>query len=459
MGRTEENPKPNGSADEKVPDTSLTRVPERATRGGEMAGPLQKRWSWVDFAVWTPRMVHALDNGVKGGVWYTLWDKIITPEALASAFTRVKVRQGAAGVDRVSVRAYARDLERNLRSLHASLRDGTYRPSAIRRCHIPKVGSKELRPLGIPTVQDRIVQAALRAGLEPIFEREFGEHSYGFRPGRTAHQALDRVEHLLCAGYVWVVEVDLKSYFDTVPHAPLMALVKKRVVDGKVLGLVETFLTQPIVEGDRRWTPSVGTPQGAVISPLLANIYLHPLDLLMAQRGQEMTRYADDFVIQCRTEEDAQRALAAVSEWCGSAALTLHPTKTRVLRVSETEGFDFLGYHFRQRWGDPTRTVKWVREKSAAKLREAIRPLTRRTSGVALTTIVQAVNARLRGFFNYFYKSATPPLRELDKWVRMRLRSILRRRERKRGCGRGLDHFRWPNAFFENQGLFSLARA
>lgn len=456
MNGTEEDHTPNGTPEEREPDPP-TRVPTRANRVGERPG-LPASWSWADPTVWTERMVRALEDGVKGGVWYTLWDKFTTIDALESAFARVKANDGAAGVDHISVRDFERDKDRHLKGLHESLRDGSYRPSAIRRHYIPKGGGDELRPLGIPTVRDRVVQTALRAALEPIFEREFGEHSYGFRPRRHAHQALDRVEQRLNDGYKWVVDVDLKSYFDTVPHDRLMGRVKQRVADGCVLGLIEAFLKQPVEEEGGRWSPIVGTPQGAVVSPLLANVYLNPLDHLLAKRGYEMTRYADDFVIQCRTEQEAQRALEEVRRWCGRAGLTVHPTKTRVVRVTVKEGFDFLGYHFREHRDDPTRTKKWPRTKSAANLRERIRGLTRRTSGDALKTIVTRVNVVLRGFLSYFFKSVRSPLEALDGWVRGRLRSVLRRRSGRRGRSRVNDSTKWPNAFFDKLGLLSLAR-
>lgn len=404
-------------------------------------------------------MVQALQNGVKGGVWYSLIDKVLTPRSLEAAFARVKANKGGAGVDHMTITAFERDKVRHLKALHESLRDGTYRPSAIRRCYIPKAGSKELRPLGIPTVRDRVVQTALRAAIEPIFEHEFADHSYGFRPRRSAKMALQRVDHLLRQGYLWVVDVDLKSYFDTVPHAPLMALVQRRIVDGRVLDLIEAFLKQPIQDGDRRWIPTVGTPQGAVVSPLLSNLYLDPLDRHMAQAGFEMTRYADDFVIQCRTEEEARRALDEVTRWCGPAGLTVHPTKTRLVQLSATEGFDFLGYHFRLLREDPGQTRRWPRKKSVAKLRDTLRPLTQRTSGLSLVAVIAQINRVLRGFFVYFRESVKTSLAEIDGWIRGRLRSLLRKRQKLPGRAKGMDHARWPNAFFRTQGLFSLAGA
>jgi RNA-directed DNA polymerase len=303
------------------------------------------------------------------------------------------------------------------------------------------------------------VQTALRAAIEPIFEREFGEHSYGYRPGRSAHPAVERVERLLCAGSTWVVDVDLKSYFDTIPHAPLRARLRERVADGRVLGLLEAFLRQPVADDGRHTIPDAGTPQGAVVRPVLANVYLNPLDHLLAGAGYEATRYADDLVVQCRTEADARRALERITRWCAQAGLTVHPVKTRIVHVSVTEGFDFLGYHFRLHRDGPGRVKVWPRKKSVAKLRATLRPLTKRTNGHALRDVLRRVNVVLRGFFQYFRRSVRTPLREIDEWVRGRLRAILRRRRKRRGRARGRDLTVWTNRYFEDLGLFSMARA
>jgi RNA-directed DNA polymerase len=422
-------------------------VPARATRAGEIL----LRWSWVEPRIWTPRMLTALEQGVKGGKWFSLIDKIQPERTLRAAFSQVAANQGAAGVDHVTVKMFDDRLEENLRKLSEDLQSGQYRPQQIRRHYIPKPGSKEKRPLGIPTVRDRVVQTAVLNALEPIFERDFAEHSYGFRPGRGCKDALRRVDELLKAGYTYVVDADLKSYFDTIPHDRLLALVAQKVSDGRVLSLIEAFLKQGVMDGLREWTPEEGSPQGACISPLLSNIYLDPLDHLMAQQGFEMVRYADDFVILCRSPEDAAKALALVQEWTADAGLKLHPEKTKIVDA-KTDAFDFLGYRFE-------RGRRVPRPKSMQKLKDAIRAKTKRNSGESLTKIINDLTPRLRGWFEYFKHSHRYTFSFLDSWIRMKLRSILRKRLGKKGRGRGSDHQRWPNKFFAMQGLYSLKTA
>jgi RNA-directed DNA polymerase len=288
--------------------------------------------------------------------------------------------------------------------------------------------------------------------LEPIFEQEFAEHSYGFRPGRGCQDALGRVEELLAAGFVWVVDADLRSFFDTIAHEELLARVRRKIADGRVLELVAAFLRQPVMEGLEGWTPEEGTPQGAVISPLLSNLYLDPLDHQMADDGFQMVRYADDFVGLGRSREEAEEALAKIEDWANRAGLTLHPEKTRVVDASQPGGFDFLGYHFE-------RGMKWPRTKSLRRLKDAVREQTRRTNGHSLEAIILRLNRTLEGWFGYFRYSHPTTFKRLDPWIRMRLRSILRKRSGRRGRGRGRDHQRWPNAYFAERGLLSLMAA
>jgi RNA-directed DNA polymerase len=395
-------------------------------------------------------MLTALEVGVKGNVWFSLIDKVHSDKHLFHAAQRVLGNKGAPGVDHVTVEEFDENLLENVRKLSKALREGTYQPQSIRRIHIPKPGTGETRPLGIPTVRDRVVQNALRQVLEPIFERDFAEHSYGFRPGRGAHEALQRVEELLGSGHLYVVDVDLKSYFDTIPHDKLMKRVGEKVADGRVLKLIEAFLKADVLDGLSEWTPTQGAPQGAVLSPLLSNIYLDPLDHLVAGAGYAMVRYADDFVILCRTREAAEQALAMVQAWTADAGLTVHPTKTRI--VAAGTGFDFLGYHFRPDY-------RTARKKSREKLKAVIRQKTPRSSGDSMTAVIANVNLTLRGWFTYFRDSTRTTFRKLDSWIRMRLRRILRQRQGFRNYGRDADHRRWPNEYFAPYGLFSLEQA
>lgn len=269
-------------------DKKLTIVPEMAKQVREA------QWNWVEPSIWTDRMLTALDKGVKGGCWFSLIDKVASKQNLMSAARRVAANKGSSGVDHVTTGQFINRVEEEVERLHQDLMTGNYRPQAIRRVYIPKPGTRQQRPLGIPTVRDRVVQTALRNVLEPVFERTFAQHSYGFRPGRGCKDALRRVDTLIKAGYLWVVDLDFKSYFDTIPHEGLMSLIRGQIADGKVLSLVEMFLKQRTLTELEPWSAEEGTPQGAVISPLLSNIYLNPLDHLMAQNGYEMVRYADD---------------------------------------------------------------------------------------------------------------------------------------------------------------------
>ena len=384
-------------------------------------------------------------------VWFSLLDKTYAPANLHRAYEKVRRNGGSAGVDEQTLAHFARQAERELQRLHEQLRMGTYRPHPVRRAWIAKPGSTEERPLGIPAVRDRIVQGALRHVLEPIFETQFAEHSYGFRPGRGAKDALRRVDALLKAGHVHVVDADLKSFFDTIPHERLMALLRQRVADGGVLALVESFLRAGVLEEARGWQATErGTPQGGVISPLLANIYLDPLDHQMAAAGWEMVRYADDFVILCRSRVQAEQALAAVKQWVNEAGLQLHPDKTRITDASQPKGgFDFLGYHFE-------RGHHWPRQKSLKKFKDTLRRHTRRNQGRSWESIVEGVNQSLRGWYEYYQHSVANVFAPLDGFVRRRLRSLLAKRHGRTMHGTGAAHQQWPNAWLARHGLLSL---
>ena len=436
---------------DKPMEETLAAVSE-VTKQAREALDRRRRWSWVEAEVWTDRMLAALETGVKGGQWFSLMDKVYRLPNLQSAFVRVKANGGAAGVDQQTVEMFTRHAEANLERLAKLLREDEYRPKAVKRVWIDKPGGKQKRPLGIPTVGDRVVQAALRHVIEPIFEREFAEQSYGFRPQRGCKDALRRVDQLLEEGYHWVVDADLKSYFDMIPRERLLEQVQRKISDGRVLNLIAAFLAQGVLEEMRYWTPEAGTPQGAVISPLLSNIYLNPLDHLMVQQGVQMVRYADDFVLLCRSQAEAQAVLETVQTWTAAAGLQLHPEKTRIVDATQRGGFDFLGYHFE-------RGLRWPRTKSIQKFKDTVREHTRRRNGHSLQVIISNVNRSLCGWFEYFKHSHYTTFAPLDQWIRMRLRSILRKRRGGRGRGRGSDHQRWPNTFFAEYGLFSLTAA
>src|SRR6516225_4733114 len=424
-------------------------VPARATQGAEA-----RDWSWVEDTVWTERMVSALVNGVKGGRWYSLMDKVFAPDTLEAAWEKVLANDGAAGVDGQSIKRFEARAELYLTELSTALRDGSYQPQPIRRVDIPK-GDGRTRPLGIPTVKDRIAQTAVKFALEPIFEATFRPTSYGFRPGLGCKDALREVASLIADGYSFVVDADFESYFDSIPHDRLIQRVEERVSDGRILSLLRSWLAQDILHGMQRWTPTAGTPQGAVISPLLANIYLHPLDELMAARGYRMVRYADDFVVLCRSPEEAAAALATIQAWVAENGLRLHPQKTHVGDCRQAgQGFEFLGYRFEA-------GRRWVRKKSLNRLKDKIRERTRRAGGQSLARIIEGLNPILKGWFAYFQHAHPYTFQMLDGFIRRRLRSILLRQKTKQSCygmSRAI-HQRWPNSFFAEAGLLALHTA
>jgi RNA-directed DNA polymerase len=403
-------------------------------------------------------MLERLAQSQAQTVWFSLWDKVWNQDNLDQSILKVILNKGGAGVDNYTTEGLKAEWPKQRDRLEEELKSGRYRPQPARRAWIPKLGSAELRPLGIPAVTDRVVQTALRGVLEPIFERDFAEQSYGFRPGRSARDALEEVETLLRSGHTWVVDADLKAYFDTIPHKRLMALVRGRIADGKVLGLLEQYLKAGVMDNLKGWQPTKeGTPQGAVISPLLANLYLNPLDQQMARKGWKMVRYADDFVVCAPTEEEAKAALEEIAAWVQEAGLRLHPTKTRIVNAADKGGFDFLGYHFEQY--TPQGGKKWPREKSQLKLRENLRTKTSRSRPGSVAQIVSEVNRTLRGWYGYFKWSQPSAMQRVDEWTRERIRHILRRRHKRQGMVRGRERNEYPISWFAEQGLFSLTTA
>ncbi len=392
-----------------------------------------------------------LGNKVRGGKWHALIDKVYAELNLYTAACKVTAKEKAAGVDGQSCEAFEEHLLVETRQLAEQIKDQTYRPSAVRRVHIPKPGRpNETRPLGIPTVRDRVVQRAVVNVIEPILDHQFHERSFGFRHGRCAHDALRIVEQKIQEGYVYVVDADLKGYFDTIPKDRLLTLLKEHISDSRMLKLIKMFLDQSILEELLAWTPIAGVPQGAVLSPVLSNLYLNPLDHEMADNGFEMVRYADDFVVLCRSEFEAEAALQMITEWVKQAGLTLHPTKTKIVD-SRSKSFAFLGYSFR---GDKI----YPRRESLAKMKARIKELTPRKRSGSIESIVKELNRVLIGWFGYFRHCRWTIFQDLDAKTRSRLRRMLLKRHRK-NPKRLPRQQRWPNDYFAQAGLYSLREA
>jgi len=439
-------------AKRKSKDYILVTVPfSTASRAGDLDEKSTIEISdWANRCAWTDRMLNALTVGVRGGKWHALIDKVYRELNLFVSARKVIGKRGAAGVDQQSTEDFSESEVAELRRLHDELKSGTYRPKAVRRVQIPKTGSDQTRPLGIPTVRDRVVQTALVNVIEPIFDNEFHDRSFGFRRGRGCHAALRVVEELLESGHVFAVDADLKSYFDTIPKDRLLALVSEKISDRRVLDLVKLFLNQSILEELREWTPESGVPQGAVLSPLLSNLYLNELDHRMADLGYEMVRYADDFVILCRSQEQAEAALEEVKRFVMEAGLTLHPEKTHIVDSRE-KSFDFLGYSFRGK-------LRFPRAKSHGKMVDTIRRLTPRKSGQSMEATIAEINRVTVGWFAYFRHCTWNIFDKYDGMIRKRLRRQLMKRHRKNPRRLCRQH-RWPNAYFSERGFKSLRAA
>ena len=358
--------------------------------------------------------------------WYSLIDKIWSYPNLEQAFYDVKKNRGAHGVDTITIKEYELELEHNLRVLQQSLRDKSYRAKPVRRVYIPKADGTQ-RPLGIPTVGDRVLQAAVKRKLEPIFEEKFLPCSFGFRPDRSAHMAIEAIRKDLMAGYTFVIDADIKTYFDSIPHEKLIELVREEVVDSSVIALLVQFLESGIVEDGIVKESTSGSPQGGVISPLLANIYLHPLDVMMTARGHRITRYADDFVICCKSQKGAERVLKSVKKLLEEdLGLVVHPTKTKIVD-NMSESFTFLGYTFKKGY------FHTPSDKAVQKFKKKIKDITKRNLTVNMEDFIKRrLNSVIRGWGRYFGIGFCKTLfRNLDSWIRRRLRMIQLRSWRK----------------------------
>jgi group II intron reverse transcriptase/maturase len=382
---------------------------------------------------------------VKKRKWYSLIDKVYNLPNLLASWCEVKENKGAAGVDKESMEEFEKSLNQNLKELHRLLKERRYNPSPVRQVLIPKSNTSTLRPLGIPTVRDRIVQQAIKRIIEPIFEAKFKGVSYGYRPNRGAKEAIKRCKEYISSGYQWVVDADIASFFDTVNHKLLMKALNEEIADGTLLRLIERFLKSGVMKYGRLDATYEGVPQGGVISPLLANIYLHYFDSVMAERGYRLVRYCDDFVIFTKFARKAGRALEVSREILeNTLRLKLHPQKTRIVHAYYG-GFEFLGCLFKRGYIRP-------KDRSIDSFKDKVRLITRRQQPRKLTMIIERLNPVIRGWGNYFrYGNVKKLYRGLDEWVRMGLRSFL---EKKRAVVH--QNQRIFNRQFKSQGLVFL---
>ena len=393
-----------------------------------------------------PRRLRHWINPTEERKVHSLVDKVYKRKNLEVAWEKVKRNRGAGGVDGEDMEAFEASLDANLDRLHRELRDGEYVPRPVLRCLIPKAGQPgRFRPLGIPTIYDRVCQQALLNRLESIFEPDFDDANFGYRVGRSTHGAMRKIWGELDEGYEWVVDADLKDFFGAVDHDKLLTLVNRRVSDGRVLGLLRQMLTAGVVADGKRLPTERGTPQGGVVSPLLSNILLTPFDREMRRRGYRLTRYADDWLITCRTRREAYRALKEAERILTQLGVTLNTEKTRVVHVRH--GFEFLGYLIRQarrplrlpapRSGNRVHgggRYAIPRPKSVERFKDRIRRRTRRTAPVSTNELVEGINPIIRGWGQYYRKAHVRRLfRQLDGWIVRRLWSHRRKRWRNKG--------------------------
>jgi RNA-directed DNA polymerase len=373
---------------------------------------------------------------------HTLIDKVYSWRNLYESWEKVKANRGAHGIDEVSIREFERNRDYHIAELHYLLKTKRYKPKPVRRVFIPKPDGSQ-RPLGIPTIRDRIVQQALKNVLEPIFEPTFEDCSYGFRPGRNCHQAIEKIQEYIEEGNGYVIDADIESYFDTIDHETLIDMIAERIADGRVLRMIRDMLRAGVLYGDIFEETTEGTPQGGVISPLLANIYLHHFDQRMTEKGYKIVRYADDFIIMCRTRNEVSNARLAMHRVLEKQLkLTIHPTKTKVKRVEQ--GIAFLGFVI-------CAVCLLPQREKVEKLKEMVRKATRRQQPIKVTELIKRLNRVIMGWGHYFKIGNVKSLfRRLDQWIRMRVRSFIKKRKSRN------HNWQIPNKHLSNMGLKTL---
>jgi RNA-directed DNA polymerase len=452
-------------------DPDFGHVGNRGTREG-MAGSARSNFS--EGRHLAPVKVRRLQNRLwatakqsKDRAFHALFDRITRDDILWEAWERVRANRGAAGVDAVTIAAVeAYGVERLIAELQSRLRAGKYHPAPVRRVDIPKPDGK-FRPLGIPTVTDRVCQQAAKLVLEPIFEADFLDCSFGFRPKRSATDAMEAIRVGFIKGNQFVFEADIENFFGSIDHAQLLALVGERVSDRRVLKLLRQWLHTGVLDNGVVTESVTGTPQGGVISPLLANIYLHAFDRSWKEHGVgQLVRYADDFVVLCSSQEQAEEAQRRATAMLGDLGLALHPDKTKVVDLREGKsGFDFLGCHFHARMSgklwEQKRIVRyylhrWPSQRSMKRARARVKALTGRSQvGQQLEDVIRRLNLFLRGWGNYFRTgNAAIKFVSLDRYVWWRLfRLLCKKRGRNLRAGQA---DRWTSAWFHDQGLHKL---
>ena len=398
---------------------------------------------------------------------YSLYGKMLIPERHEEAWKKVRANLGSPGIDEVTIGMFEKQKNKHIDTIIRKLRNKEYQPKPVKRVEIDKPGSNKKRPLGIPTVKDRLIQQVLKELLEPIFDPNFSEHSYGYRPNKSAHDAVKQAEKYRKQSH-WVIDADIKGFFDNVDHDILLDIVNEKVSDGSILRLIRMFLESGVMKDGKFTETKVGTPQGGVISPLLANIYLHHLDRRLEERGYRFVRYADDFLVFCNTKEEAEHGLQYIKHVLKEELkLDLNKEKTTIAYISykryergksrpERKDINFLGFRMNRYHTVP-------RKKAVDRFKDKIRRETKRGWTRDIEEMIRSINRKIRGWGNYYKHGSVKTLfSELDAWIRMRIRLNLGKRKVKgfklNKHYRSISYYKHTNRDLQNMGLISLSK-